>query len=161
MKLSDIDLSDIKLAIFDFDDTLAIHEHRSPTDEDGLIRIYAEAYTNPENYYTQVEPCTKSEVMGRFIDELRRRGIKIYCLSGMLFSFHLAAKQAFVDQHYGKGIEVVFAGSQELKLYGVKIFQKIFGYHLNEILFIDDRRDVIELLTQNGVKGILASDLEA
>lgn len=42
MKLRDIDLHDIKVAVFDFDDTLAVHkdknfsEHRNKTEEDKI-----------------------------------------------------------------------------------------------------------------------------
>ena len=83
----------------------------------------------------------------------------MYCLSGMKFSFHLKAKQSFINKHYGEDIEVISTSSQELKLKGVKIIQKINNCNLDEILFIDDRQDVIELLTQSGVKGISVEDI--
>ena len=95
-----------------------------------------------------------------FINDLRNKNIKMYCLSGMKFSFHLPAKQSFLDRNYGKGIEVIATSSQRLKLDGVKIISKINNCALNEILFIDDREDVIELLIQNGINGIIASELK-
>jgi len=45
----------------------------------------------------------------------------MYCLSGMKFSFHLKAKQNFINKYYGNDIEVISTSSQELKLKGVKI----------------------------------------
>ena len=84
----------------------------------------------------------------------------MYCLSGMKFSFHLKAKQAFVNKYYGKDIEVISTSLQELKLKGVKILQKINNCNLNEILFIDDKSDVVELLNQNGIKAINVEDIE-
>ena len=166
MKLSDIDLSNIKLAVFDFDDTLAIHKDRDfmkkhfEAGQENKNNYYFNAYIDPDGFYDDIEPCEKSEALNRLIMSLREKGVKMYCLSGMKFSFHLKAKQAFVDKHYGSGIEVISAASQELKLQGIRILQRVHNCELNEVLFIDDRQSVIDLLTENGVKGILISDLE-
>lgn len=164
MKLDDINLNNIKVVIFDFDDTLAIHKdkdfskHRSESEE-NFVNFYLNAYSKPDCFYDEIEPCIKSEILYDFIEKLRKRKIKMYCLSGMKFSFHLKAKQSFINKHYGKDIEVISTSSQELKLKGVKIIQKINNCNLDEILFIDDRQDVIELLTQSGVKGISVEDI--
>ncbi len=164
MKLDDINLNNIKVVIFDFDDTLAIHKdkdfskHRSESEE-NFVNFYLNAYSKPDCFYDEIEPCIKSEILYDFIEKLRKRKIKMYCLSGMKFSFHLKAKQSFINKHYGKDIEVISTSSQELKLKGVKIIQKINNCNLDEILFIDDRQDVIELLTQIGVKGISVEDI--
>ena len=165
MKLKNVNLNNIKLVIFDFDETLAIHKdsdftkHRSETEE-NFINWYYNAYTNPERFYDEIEPCVKSEVLYNFVNDLRSRNIKMYCLSGMKFSFHLKAKQAFVNKYYGKDIEVISTSLQELKLISVKILQKINNCNLDEILFIDDKSDVVELLNQNGIKAINVEDIE-
>lgn len=165
MRLKDVNLNNIKLVIFDFDETLAIHKdsdftkHRSETEE-NFINWYYNAYTNPERFYDEIEPCVKSEVLYNFVNDLRSRNIKMYCLSGMKFSFHLKAKQAFVNKYYGKDIEVISTSLQELKLKGVKILQKINNCNLDEILFIDDKSDVVELLNQNGIKAINVEDIQ-
>ena len=104
--------------------------------------------------------CIKSEVLYNFISKLRRKGIKIYCLSGMRFSFHLKAKQSFINKYYGDDIEVISTASQELKIEGVKIIQKLNDCMLDEILFIDDRSDVVNLLNSNGIKSILVKDIQ-
>ena len=166
MKLSDIDLSNIKLAVFDFDDTLAIHKDRDfmkkhfECGQENKNNYYFNAYINPDSFYDNIEPCEKSEVLYKLIMALREKGVKMYCMSGMKFSFHLKAKQAFIDKYYGNGIEVISAASQELKLQGIKVLQKISNCELNEVMFIDDRRSVIDLLAENGIKGILISDME-
>ena len=166
MKLSDIDLSNIKLVIFDFDGTLAIHKDRDfmkkhfEAEEENKINYYKNAYEDPLCFYEEIEPCEKSEVLYSFVNILREKKVKMYCLSGMKFSFHLKAKQSFIDNHYGKGIEVIVAASQEHKLQGVKVLQRINCCKSDEILFIDDRQSVIDLLVSNGVKGILVWDME-
>ena len=164
MDIKNIDINKIKVAIFDFDDTLAIHKdkeysfHRKENEEKRL-GYYLNAYKNPGDFYDIIEPCQKSELLYDLICELRRKNVKIYCLSGMKFSFHLKAKQSFINKHYGEDIEVIAAGSQELKLDGVKIIAKYFNYSLNEILFVDDREDIVKLMTSNGVKSFLVTDL--
>lgn len=153
------------MVIFDFDDTLAIHEdkdyckHRREN-EDKYLSYYLNAYKNPEVFYEDIEPCVKSEVLYKFINNLKNKNIKMYCLSGMKFSFHLKAKQNFIDKHYGNDIEVISASTQELKLDGVKIIQRLNSCVLEEILFIDDRQDVIKPLNSNGIKSIFVKDIE-
>ena len=55
MKIKKINLDNIKVVIFDFDDTLAIHKnkdyskHRSES-EDKYISYYYNAYQNPQNF---------------------------------------------------------------------------------------------------------------
>ena len=165
MKLSDIDLSNIKLAVFDFDDTLAIHKDRDfmkkhfEAGEENRISYYADAYADPDRFYDETEPCEASETLYALVALLRKKGIKMYCLSGMKFSFHLKAKQRFIDRHYGKGIEVITSASQEHKLQGVKVLQKINNCRPEEILFVDDRQYVLDLLAQYGIKVILADDI--
>lgn len=165
MKIENINLDNVKVAIFDFDDTLAIHKdkdfliHRGESEEKRL-GYYLNAYQNPDTFYEYIEPCMRSEVLYNFINDLRNKNIKMYCLSGMKFSFHLKAKQNFINKHYGDDIEVISASTQELKLDGVKIIKRHNNCNLEEILFIDDRSDVIDLLNANGINSILVKDIE-
>ena len=165
MKIKNINLENIKVVIFDFDDTLAIHKdkdycnHRKEN-EDKYLDYYLNAYKNPNNFYEDIEPCVKSEILYKFINNLRNKNIKMYCLSGMIFSFHLKAKQNFINKHYGNDIEVISVSKQELKLDAIKIIQRINNCNLEEILFIDDREDVIKLLNDNKIKSILVKDIE-
>lgn len=70
----------------------------------------------------------------------------MYCLSGMKFSFHLKAKQTFINKYYGSDIEVISTSEQKLKLKGTRIIAKLNDCKLNEILFVDDNLEVITLL---------------
>lgn len=166
MEIEDINLENIKVVIFDFDDTLAIHkdkefcEHRRES-EDKYLSYYLNAYKNPDTFYEDIEPCIKSEVLYKLILKLRSKSIKKYCLSGMKFSFHLKAKQSFINKHYGSDIEIISTASQELKLDGVKIIKKLNNCKLEEILFIDDRQDVVDFLSKNKINSILVNDIES
>lgn len=166
MKIENINLDNIKIVIFDFDDTLAIHKdkdyskHRRES-EDKYLDYYLNAYQKPDVFYEDIEPCIKSDALYNFTNNLRSKHIKMYCLTGMKFSFQLKAKQYFINKHYGDDIEVISTASQELKIDGVKIIQKLNNCKLEEILFIDDRNDVIELLKSNGINSILVKDIES
>lgn len=157
--MNNIDLKKIKVVIFDFDDTLAIHKDPNFSitrgeREENYISFYEKAYKYPEIFYEEIEPCYKSERMFNFIKELRNNNIKMYCLSGMKFSFHLKAKQAFINKYYGNDIEIIITSTQELKVPGVKIIQKICNCNLDEILFIDDLEDTVNYLNSNGIRAI-------
>ena len=156
-----IDLSSIKVAIFDFDDTLAIHKdkdylkHRNENEE-NLLNYYLNAYLNPESFYETIESCSICDSLQNLIKNFETKGVKMYCVSGMKFSFHLKAKQTFIDKYYGNDIEVISTSEQELKLKGIRVLAKLNNCKLNEILFVDDNLDVIALLEKNGVKAIHA-----
>lgn len=92
MKKEKINLNNLKVAIFDFDDTLAIHkdnnyrEHRNENEE-KLLNYYLNAYLNPNSFYESIEPCNMSKSIFKLINILRKSNVKIYCVSGMGFSF--------------------------------------------------------------------------
>ena len=162
---NNLNLDNIKVVIFDFDGTLAIHrdkdfvKHRNES-EDKRLNYYSNAYQNPKYFFKKIEPCDRSEVLYNLIEELRNRNIKMYCLSGMKFSFHFKAKQDFINKQYGDDIELVSVGTQELKLDGIKIISKINDCNLDEILFIEDLEDTVSYLKNNGINAININDIK-
>ena len=164
MKKEKIDLNNLKVAIFDFDDTLAIHkdkdyiEHRNETEE-NLLNYYLNAYLNPNSFYESIEPCNISESILKLINILRKNNVKIYCVSGMKFSFHLKAKEHFVHKYYGNDIEVISTRNQELKLDAVKIISKVNNCNLNEMLFVDDIEENIITFNKVGMNALLPNDV--
>ena len=160
-----INLDNIKVVIFDFDDTLAIHRDRDflkhrRENEDKRLGYYLNAYQNSDIFYEEIEPCDKSEVLYKLVQELRNKNIKMYCLSGMKFSFHFKAKQNFINKHYGSDIELISVGTQELKLDGIKIIAKANNCSLDEIIVIDDLDETINYLKQNGINVINVNDIK-
>ena len=157
-----MNLDNIKVVVFDFDGTLAIHrdkdflKHRNES-EDKRLGYYLNAYQNVDTFYEEIEPCDRSEILYNLVEELRSKNIKMYCLSGMKFSFHFKAKQSFINKYYGTDIELVSAGNQQLKLDGIKILAKANNCSLDEILFIEDFEDTITYLKGNGINVINAN----
>lgn len=153
---NNLNLENIKVVIFDFDGTLAIHKdkdfvkHRNES-EDKRLNYYSNAYQNPSNFYEKIEPCDRSVPLYHLMEKLRNKKIKMYCLSGMKFSFHFKAKQDFINKKYGKDIELISVGTQQLKLDGIKIIARANNCKLDEILFIEDLEDTVSYLKDNGV----------
>ena len=161
-----INLSNIKVAIFDFDDTLAIHKdkdyqkHRNESEE-KLQNYYLNAYLTPEKFYEIIEPCNISESILKLINILRKNNVKIYCVSGMKFSFHLRAKEYFVHKYYGNDIEVISTRNQQLKRDAAKIISKANNCNLNEVLFVDDIEENIINFDKIGINALLPGDVDS
>ena len=163
--IGNINLNNIKVAIFDFDDTLAIHRdkdyaNKRNEDYNVFLDFYKNAYLNSDNFYDEIEVCDMSDSLYKFIDMLRKQGTKLYVLSGMKFSFQLKAKTNFVHKYYGNDIEVIMARSQEMKVDGVKVLQRINNCRLDEILFVDELKENIDRFKNMGINALLPSEVE-
>ena len=160
-----IDLNNIKVAIFDFDDTLAIHKdrnyikHRNESEE-NFLNYYLNAYVNPESFYESIEICSISEPILKLINILRKNNVKIYCVTGMRFSFHLKAKEYFVHKYYGNDIDVISTKNQELKIDAAKIISIMNNCNLDEILFVDDLEENIINFNNAGINAILPNEVD-
>lgn len=163
--MKNINLDNFKVAIFDFDDTLAIHsdkeylKHRS-INEEAHLDYYLNAYLNQESFYDSIEKCDKSDSLYRLINDLRNKKIKLYCLTGTKFSFNIKAKENYVHKHYGDDIEIIWCYPQERKVDAVKIVKKLNNCELKEILFVDDMKDNINRLNNLGICALLIDELE-
>lgn len=165
MKNKKIDLNNIKVAIFDFDDTLAIHKDKDflkhkNENEENFLNYYLNAYLNPDSFYETIEPCIMSDSLYKLISFFKNNDVKIYCVSGMRFSFHLKAKENFVHKYYGDNIEVISTRSQELKVEAVKIIKRINDCNLNEILFVDDIKENIIRFNNMGIHALLPNEVD-
>lgn len=158
-----MNLSNIKIAAFDFDDTLAVHKdkdyvaHRKALNEDNYFRA---AYLSPNEFYETIEICTAPIEMQSFISYLRSLGArKFYCVSGMKHTLHFKAKEAFIHKHYGLDIELIAAGSQECKADVLRVLQSVNNCNPDEVLFVDDRQATVDLLCKQGFSAILVNDI--
>ncbi len=157
-----MDLSHIRLAIFDFDDTLAYHLNRNYMDmftPENAPVFLAGTYTKPENYFDEIEPCKAPEELQKLVEEMRRQGAKLYCLSGMWTSLHLKAKGSFVWKHYGEDVEMVAARDQQTKVLVVNVLKRVYDLDYSEILFVDDMEQNIEMMKELGVTAIHLNDI--
>lgn len=165
MDRSKIDFKKIKIAIFDFDGTLALHQdeefarHRRENKE-YYLNYYTNAYLYPETFYETIEPCEISVFLQNIIEYFKQKGVKIYCLSGMRFSFHQKAKEYFVHKYYSDTIEVIQTRPQESKVDAVEIMKRIHNCDYNEILFIDDIEEMVTQVRDMGIHAFLPGEIE-
>ena len=164
MEISKLNLSKIKVAIFDFDNTLAIHKDQNylkkrRSSEDKFLDYYLNAYLNQNSFYESIEECNISNDILTLINILRKNGVKLYCLTGTKFSFHINAKENFVHKNYGNDIEIFAVGNQQFKLSATKIISKINKCGLDEILFVDDLVENVDMLNNAGIKAIVSADV--
>ena len=154
-------LENIKLAMFDFDDTLAFHkdrDYRGHRKNDNSYFI--EAYKYPEEFYEKIQPCVAPESMKNLVEYLRKNNIPMYCVSGMRFSIHFKAKEKFVHKHYGKDIKLISASSQERKIDVVDILKQIHQCSNENILFVDDNEKIIDKMKDIGIFAITPDDVK-
>ena len=102
-----------------------------------------------------------SESILKLINILRKNNVKIYCVSGMKFSFHLRAKEYFVHKYYGNDIEVISTRNQQLKIDAAKIISKANNCNLNEILFVDDIDKNVINFNKIGMNAILPNEVDS
>lgn len=154
-----ISLNNIKLAVFDFDDTLAVHSDREYA-QNRTDSYYEQAYTNPEIFYNKIQICTAPISMSNLVGYCRIHNIKMMVLSKMRFSLHLEAKKRFVEEHYGKDIEFHLASTNAQKIETMKIFSKVYGADYNEILYVDDLLENVSMAREIGITAILPADVD-
>lgn len=70
------------------------------------------------------------------------------------------AKQDFIKIQYGDDIELMSAGTQELKLDGIKIISKLNKCDLDAILYIEDLEDTVKFLKSNGINVINVNEIK-
>ena len=165
MEEKSIKLNKIKIAIFDFDDTLAIHQdkeffkHRNES-ESNFLSYFKNAYTKSNSFYDTIEPCSVLEPLYKLVKFFEKSRVKMYCVTGMQFSFNIKAKEAFVHNNYSDKIEVISTNSQKSKVEAIKIIRKLNACKLNEILFVDDLEENIARFKDMGVKALLPNEVD-
>lgn len=154
-------LNKIKVAVFDFDDTLAIHKDKNYIQRrKGSNDYYIQAYLHPDTFYETIEPCYPSLVLQNVTAYCRLNNIPMFCVSGMRFSLHMDAKIAFIQKHYGNDIKFIIASSQERKADVVQVLKETNRCDTSEILFVDDMDCNISNMSDLGYSVVSVNDLK-
>ncbi len=153
-----IHLVNIQLAIFDFDDTLALHKDPAYS-YDKKPDYYIQAYSSPEIFYETIEPCDVNNEIKKVIIRCRDNGIPMFCCSAMKFSLHAKTKQNFINNHYGNDIGFIIASTQENKDDVLETMAKAKRIERSRILFIDDDMENIKRIREKGFSAIHVSEV--
>lgn len=156
-------IKDIKLAIFDFDNTLAIYDMQEPHPDEytgDSIEWYKEALLNPERFYEEYDPRKTSDKLQEIIACLRENGAKMFCVSHMQNTLNFTAKQSYVQNHYGSDIDLIATCSAEQKVEVVRILCRAFDCQPNEVIVFDDLQETVETMLQHGYNAYLEEEAE-
>lgn len=158
-------LEGIKIAIFDFDDTLALHKNQNYVKDrenaPDLDTYFLKAFQNPRIFYRVIEPCIAPEGMLSLVGYCRLNKIKMFCVSKMRYSLHQKAKEAFIEDSYGYDIKFVLASSVEKKLEVVRVLSKAYNLKYEEILYVDDCESIVKELKGYGANAISLNEVSS
>ena len=137
----------IKVAIFDFDHTLAEKKKEFPgTDEE----FYTEAYKDPILFYHKYYRAP--EKMRGLVMALKNSGTeKFVCMSHMPYSINFKAKEFFVRVCYRNNFEMMSTESASAKIKLIDMMAK-YVWHVSpeEILLVDDKPETRMLAEKLG-----------
>lgn len=141
-----VDLTNIKLVIFDFDDTLCIHPKHGYTEEDE-IELELKVYRDIKSPWSE---HAKNRHMQEFIDECVEKGMKMGMMSLVSSFKHGERKIHWIKEQYGVNMENYSVGNREDKIRLLKVLMLTFNLDFKQIMIIDDRSDTLNEAAENG-----------
>lgn len=147
-------LDEVKLVLFDFDDTLCIHKKHHW--EDGYAKSYLNAMVSGD--YTWWEGCDYSKHMAAFMMACASRNIDMGLVSATSFHATSEAKIKWVEEKYGVSLKNYSVGTSKDKVTIVDTLSNVLKLRAREILVIDDRYDVLDDIAAIGCQA--ASPME-
>lgn len=141
-----MEISKIRYALFDFDDTLCIHKSHYE-DEHAQRCWYSNVLKKSEDLYPT---CITSPHMKTFMDVLYENSIKLGLISAVSFVATSELKIAWVEKHYGHYLQNHCVGSTDAKVDMLIAIADTYGLQRSEILIVDDHPHVGELAAKAG-----------
>lgn len=138
-------LNNIKMAVFVFENVLAISVDEFEKDENN--REGACVYENfvPENYVASVE-------VAKLVDYLKSCDVREFCLLGKpMTSLDFRAKKVFVKRHYGDMFDFYNADTQSLRMIVVRTLRELNKFKPEETLYVCADKADAESMKKDGV----------
>lgn len=150
-----IDLSRVKLVLFDFDDTLCIHSKHWNHDSDG----YNKAMFTGDTSWWERNSCEYSKEMMKLVNYCRDNGIDMGLISAVEFCATSVTKLDWVKQKYGVDMKnFCTSAGQSSKKDMVNYIIRAYGLEADSILFVDDYYSHVSQVASLGVQA--ASPME-
>lgn len=128
-----VDIENLKLVLYDFDDTLCIHgKHRGSREVDLTYDISVLAGNH------DYSDCKPNVHMMEFMKLCSKRGIHQGLISATCSYKHMELKSDRVAQHYGLKLDNFCVGSPENKLRLLAAIPEAYNIPRECILLIDD-----------------------
>lgn len=147
-----INLDKLKIALFDFDDTLCVHsDHCRPEDKDAVIGKIING-----SYFWQ--DCEPNALMGAFMHMCMDKGITLGLISATRSYQQMTAKVKWVTEKYGVKLTNFCVGNSDVKINMMTSIAKAYELSNDNILIVDDRYKIITDAAEMGFQS--ASPIE-
>lgn len=141
-------LENLEMVLFDFDDTLCIHNHRS--DAYGEMMEYLSYIHSGETFPKSWNKAKPNLQLKKFMDYLACKNISMGLISGVRDCKTAERKIKWVKENYGYLLENYCVSSQEQKIIELKVLAKVNRLHENQIAIIDDMYSNLEKAESEG-----------
>lgn len=149
-----INIDEVNVALFDFDDTLCIHKYHDDAESE---RKYNAAVMKDCAWYDNIEAKPNIH-MKKFMELLKERGAKLGLISSTVSYVHMQRKQEWVLQKYNMELENYCVGSPDNKVDMLIAIADHFNINRGTVLFIDDCWDNVVKAAKAGFQA--ASPME-
>lgn len=127
-------LENLKMVLFDFDDTLAVHSqgHRI---SDHLMKYMINVHSGSKELWNTSKPNLQ---LKKFMDYLAYKNIPMGLISGVHNCKAAERKIEWVKENYGYSLENYCVSSQEQKMIELSTIAEVNGFHESQIALVDD-----------------------
>lgn len=151
-----IDLSKISVVFLDLDRSLYAHDYPNLIDE---IRSYGDSAYDDFKGMSQLESHSAPLLCMRwFVQEAKRRCIKVSVLTATTFLFANMVKKEMAIKDYGI-TEYAAVDTAEHKVDFIKSYARNNRVALSNILMVDDKMEVVYDMVRNGIQSIHVSNV--
>lgn len=127
-------LENLKMVLFDFDDTLAVHSqgHRI---SDHLMKYMINVHSGSKELWNTSKPNLQ---LKQFMDYLAYKNIPMGLIGGVHDCKAAERKIEWVKENYGYSLENYCVSSQEQKMIELTTIAEVNGLHESQIALVDD-----------------------
>ena len=129
-------LENLEMVLFDFDDTLCIHSHRSDSYEE--LMEYLSYIHSGETFPKSWNKSKPNLQLKKFMDYLAYKNIPMGLISGVRDCKAAERKIEWVKENYGYSLENYCVSSQEQKMIELSTIAEVNGFHESQIALVDD-----------------------
>lgn len=141
-----IDLKNLKIVLYDFDDTLCIHKYHEASDD--LEHLYnINVLIKGSDTYND---CSISLFMKKFMNICSKMNIRQGLISASLSYKHFEAKNEWVRRNYDTQLENFCVGRVDRKIDMINAIADAYCFDKNEILVVDDFWETLEKVANAG-----------
>lgn len=142
----DANIKECKIALFDFDDTLIIHNNHDTINDPDEHEYNTKVFDGTYNWSNGMA----NRHMKEMLELLQSQGTQLGLISATFSFQHMLTKQKHIKEIYGIELENYCVGSSKHKVQLLEDLATAKGLRRNQIMFVDDRGELISEATNKG-----------